>query len=67
MLYILILYEHVMNLSHNFQHPKVKYTLVGRKEIRLVKILDAWNMQLKDEMARPVNVKWQGRPTEEAT
>ena len=65
-LYVLMLYEHVMNLSHTPQHPKVEYTPKVKEDIRLVKIIDTCDMQLRDEIARPVKVQWQGRITREA-
>ena len=57
-LHILMLSDHVTNLSHTLKHPEVEYTLELRKEIRLVKIMDERDMQLRDEMARPMKVQW---------
>ena len=65
-LHILMLHEHVTNLSHTPQHSKVEYAPVEREEIRLVKIVDARDIHLRDEMARLVKVQWQGRTTREA-
>ena len=52
-----MLYNHVTNPFHTFQHPKVEYTLELREEIWLVKIMDARDMQLRDKM---VGMDYQG-------
>ena len=53
MFYVLMLRENVKEPYHTLQHPEVKYTPAVREEIRLEKIMDARDMQLRDEMAHP--------------
>ena len=51
--HISMLRENVKEPYHTPQHPEVEYTPAVREEIRLEKIMDARDMQLRDEMAHP--------------
>ena len=53
MFYVLMLRENVKEPYHTPQHPEVEYTPAVREEIQLEKIMDARDMQLRDEMAHP--------------
>ena len=53
MFYVLMLRENVKEPYHTLQHPEVEYTPAVREEIRLEKIMDTRDMQLRDEMAHP--------------
>ena len=47
MFYVLMLRENVKEPYHTLQHPEVEYTPAVREEIRLEKIMDARDMQLR--------------------
>ena len=64
---ILMLNDHVRNLSQTPQYSEFEYTPVVREEIRLVKIVDTRDIQLKDEMDSPMKVQWHRQITKEAT
>ena len=48
-----MLRENVKEPYHTLQNPEVEYTPAVREEIQLEKIMDARDMQLRDEMAHP--------------
>ena len=51
--YVLMLRENEKEPYYTLQHLEVEYTPAVREEIQLEKIMDARDMQLRDEMARP--------------
>ena len=51
--HISMLRENLKEHYYTLQHLEVEYTPAVREEIQLEKIMDARDMQLRDEMARP--------------
>ena len=53
MFYVSMLRENEKEPYHTLQHLEVEYAPAVREEIQLEKAMDARDMQLRDEMARP--------------
>ena len=53
MFYVSMHRENLKEHYYTLQHLEVEYTPAVRDEIQLEKIMDARDMQLRDEMARP--------------
>ena len=64
--HVSILFKYMYDPSYILQYPKVKYAPTMREEVRLVRILDARDKQLRNNKICLVKIQWQGRSTEEA-